>query len=140
MFSVSRVSIGSFWHLSGISIGFRLDLLYISHGPRWTSVGSPLGLHVLSVGHLVDFNWTFIGFLLILSWIITGSIGNYSGRKWTLKKWNVKMNPAASRASSECTINEMLMIQPGSQRVKNSGNHIMSPLKPITATPQNTAI
>src|SRR3990172_8734686 len=31
---------------------------------------------------------------------ITRSIGNFSGRKWLLKKWMVKMNQTAKRASS----------------------------------------
>ena len=41
-----------------------------------------------------------------------------------MKKWNVKMNPAASKASSECTTSAMLIIHPGMNRVKNTGYHI----------------
>lgn len=67
------------------------------------------------------------------------SIGNFSSRKWVLKKWMVKMKPAASSASSECTIRATLMIQPGRKRVKNVGNHMTSPDRPMANTPQNTA-
>ena len=52
------------------------------------------------------------------------SIGNFSSRKCVLKKWNVKMNPAASNASSECTTSAMLIIHPGMNRVKNTGYYI----------------
>ena len=44
---------------------------------------------------------------------ITVSIGNFSIRKCVLKKWIVKINPAASSASSEWTIRAILMIHPG---------------------------
>jgi hypothetical protein len=33
-----------------------------------------------------------------------------------------------------------LMVQPGSSTVKNSGNHMISPLAPIMATPQKIAM
>ena len=59
---------------------------------------------------------------------ITVSIGNFSGRKWVLKKWIVKMNPTASSASSLWTIVAMLSSQPGRSRVKNVGNHRSSPV------------
>jgi len=50
---------------------------------------------------------------------------NFSSRKCVLKKkWNVKMNPAASNASSECTTSAMLIIHPGMNRVKNTGYYI----------------
>ncbi len=70
---------------------------------------------------------------------ITGSMGKRSGRKCVLKKWMVKMKPVASRASSLWMMVATLMNQPGSRRVKNSGNQSTRPLKPIMATPQNTA-
>src|SRR5208337_4526476 len=55
---------------------------------------------------------------------ITVSIGNFPSRKCVLKKWNVKMNPAASNDSSECTTSAMLIIHPGMNRVKNTGYYI----------------
>jgi hypothetical protein len=69
---------------------------------------------------------------------MTVSIGNFSIRKCVLKKWNEKMKPAASRASSECTTIAMLMIQPGEEReeLREPQDH---PEKPMIATPQNTA-
>ena len=60
---------------------------------------------------------------------ITGSIGNLSGRKWVLKKWIVKMKPAASSASSLWMIVATLIDQPGRMRVKNSGNQSRSPVR-----------
>ena len=73
---------------------------------------------------------------------ITGSIGNTPGRKWVLKKWIVKIKPAARRASSLWIIVATLTNQPGSLKilVKSSGNHSKRPLKPITGIPQKTAI
>jgi hypothetical protein len=70
---------------------------------------------------------------------ITVSIGNFSMRKWVLKKWKVKMKPAASSASSECTTSAMLMTQPGMKPVKNFGNHMIRPDTPIAKMPQKTA-
>jgi len=70
---------------------------------------------------------------------ITGSIGNFSGRRWLLKKWIVKMKPAASRPSSPCTSSATLNQDPGRIREKNSGNHSIRPEPPITPMPQNTA-
>ncbi len=49
------------------------------------------------------------------------------------------MKPVASSASSEWMICATLMNQPGSTFVNVSGNHRIRPLKPIMATPQNTA-
>ena len=69
----------------------------------------------------------------------TTSIGNFAGRTWPLKKWNVKMNPAASSASSPCTSAAMLNIQPGSTLEKNTGNQSRSPEPPMMNIPQNTA-
>ena len=69
----------------------------------------------------------------------TVSMGNLSSRKWVLKKCTVKMNPTASRASSLWMMVATLIIEPGSSRVKNSGNHSNNPVVPMTATPQNTA-
>jgi hypothetical protein len=48
-------------------------------------------------------------------------------RKCVLKKWNEKMKPAASRASSEWMTMAMLITQPGMKSVKNFGNHRISP-------------
>ena len=70
---------------------------------------------------------------------ITVSIGNFSGRKWVLKKWTLKMKHTASSASSLWMVVATLTIQPGMTRVKNVGNHRIRPVTPITATPQNTA-
>ena len=70
---------------------------------------------------------------------ITVSIGNFSMRKCVLKKWKVKMKPAASSASSDCTSSAMLMIQPGRNPVKNFGNHMIRPETPMAKMPQNTA-
>ena len=56
---------------------------------------------------------------------ITVSIGNFFSRKCVLKKWNVKMNPVASNASSECTTSAMLIIHPGMNREKNAGDYII---------------
>ena len=70
---------------------------------------------------------------------MTVSIGNFSMRKWVLKKWIEKMKPAASSASSEWMMCAMLITQPGMNRVKNAGNHRMRPEEPMMATPQNTA-
>ncbi len=70
---------------------------------------------------------------------ITGSIGNLSGRKWVLKKWIVKMKPTASKRLVGWMMVATLIDQPGSRRVKSSGNHRTRPVEPITNTPQNTA-
>ena len=70
---------------------------------------------------------------------ITVSIGNFSGRRWPLKKWNVKMKPTASSASSPCTSAAMLNIQPGRSLEKNTGNQSSSPDPPMISIPQNTA-
>ncbi|OGL06562.1 MAG: hypothetical protein A3H48_00480 [Candidatus Rokubacteria bacterium RIFCSPLOWO2_02_FULL_71_18] len=70
---------------------------------------------------------------------ITGSIGNFSGRRFALKKWTVKMNPTARRASSLWTMIATLKTQPGSARAKKVGNHSKSPEPPMMATPQKTA-
>ncbi|MND03554.1 hypothetical protein D3C83_234270 [compost metagenome] len=56
-----------------------------------------------------------------------------------MKKWTVKINPTASRASSLWMMVATLMAQPGRRRVKNSGNQSTSPVEPMTAIPQNTA-
>ena len=52
---------------------------------------------------------------------ITVSMGNFSGRKWVLKKCTVKMKPTASSASSLWMVVATLIAQPGSTRVKNVG-------------------
>ncbi|MBK9675758.1 MAG: hypothetical protein IPO82_11250 [Betaproteobacteria bacterium] len=70
---------------------------------------------------------------------ITVSIGNFSGRRWPLKKWKVKMKPTASSASSPWTSVAMLNIQPGRKLAKNTGNHSSSPDPPMMNIPQNTA-
>src|SRR6266540_781444 len=70
---------------------------------------------------------------------MTGSMGNFSGRRWPLKKWIVKMKPTASRASSLWTMIATLKIQPGSMRAKKVGNHRSSPVAPMMETPQKTA-
>ena len=70
----------------------------------------------------------------------TVSIGNFSGRKCVLKKWIVKIKPVASKASSLWMIVDTLISQPGRPiLVKNSGNHNIRPLPPMTVTPQKTA-
>ncbi len=70
---------------------------------------------------------------------MTGSIGNFSGRRWPLKKWIVKMKPVASRASSLWMMMATLKTQPGRTRAKKVGNHRSSPELPMMAMPQNTA-
>jgi len=56
-----------------------------------------------------------------------------------LKKWIVKMNPAASNASSLWINVVTFRTHPGRNRLKNSGNQRSKPVGPMTATPQNTA-
>ena len=56
-----------------------------------------------------------------------------------MKKCTVKMKPVASSASSLWMMVATLMSQPGSKRVKSSGNHSISPVEPMTTMPQNTA-
>jgi len=70
---------------------------------------------------------------------ITRSMGNFSGRRWVLKKWTVKMNPVASRASSLWMMVATLRNQPGTKRVANSENQSSAPVDPITTMPQKTA-
>ena len=70
---------------------------------------------------------------------ITVSIGNFSGLKWPLKKWIVKMNPTASRASSPCTSSAAEKTRPGTTFANSSGNQSISPEPPMIAMPQNTA-
>ena len=70
---------------------------------------------------------------------ITVSMGNFSGRKCVLKKCTTKMKLMASRASSLWMVVATLTAQPGTMRVKSSGNQSRRPVPPITATPQNTA-
>ena len=70
---------------------------------------------------------------------ITGSLKNFATRKYTLKKWKVKINPAASNASSLWTTKATLMIHPGKMQVAPTGNHQIKPLNPMVATPQRTA-
>ena len=70
---------------------------------------------------------------------MTKSMGNLSGLKCVLKKCIVKINPTAKSASSPWIMVAILMIHPGKNRVKNSGNQRTSPVEPMIATPQNTA-
>ena len=70
---------------------------------------------------------------------MTGSRGNFSGRRWVLKKWMVKMNTTAKRASSLWMMVATLMAQPGISLVKKTGNQSTSPDRPMITTPQNTA-
>ncbi|MBK6980898.1 MAG: hypothetical protein IPH30_04835 [Betaproteobacteria bacterium] len=70
---------------------------------------------------------------------ITVSIGNFSGRRWPLKKWMVKMKPTARSASSPCTTVAMLKIQPGRKAANCTGNQSMRPEPPMMNMPQKTA-
>ena len=71
---------------------------------------------------------------------ITMSMGNFSGRRWVLKKCTVKMKPVASSASSLwMMVATLIRNQPGRKRVKNSGNQSVSPVEPMTTMPQKTA-
>jgi hypothetical protein len=49
------------------------------------------------------------------------------------------MKPTASSASSLWMMVATFRNQPGRNRVKNSENHSMRPVRPMTAIPQNTA-
>ncbi len=69
----------------------------------------------------------------------TVSIGNFSGRRWVLKKCTVKMKPVASSASSQWMMVATLMSQPGQEAREETGNQSMSPVEPITKMPQKTA-
>jgi hypothetical protein len=68
-----------------------------------------------------------------------GSSGNLLGTRWLLKKCTVKMNSAASSASSEWTSAAMFRNQPGKMYENFSGNQSMSPESPMANIPQNTA-
>ena len=98
---------------------------------------------LFNVGAWLD-NPTLVSFggfgaRISLAYRSTVSIGNLSGRMWPLKKWNVKMKPTASSASSPWISAAMLNIQPGSTWEKNTGNQSSSPDPPMIIIPQNTA-
>ena len=71
---------------------------------------------------------------------ITVSIGNFSRRKCVLKKWKVKMKPAASRASSRVD-DQGDVDDPARQEAgeEHREPHDQARTAPMMATPQNTA-
>jgi hypothetical protein len=70
---------------------------------------------------------------------MTVSIGNFSGLRWPLKKWIVKMKTTARSASSPCTRSATLNRSPGRNRAQNFGAQRISPEPPMIPMPQNTA-
>ena len=70
---------------------------------------------------------------------ITMSIGNFSGRRWLLKKWIVKMKATASRASSPWIRSATLKSHPGRIFENSHGNQSRSPEPPMMNIPQKTA-